>query len=98
MNAEQFNISTVRAFKAKKDWWKLFEGKRFIDVNEPEDGEFDILGVMYIPTTAHSVCKEDRYEIICFSKRLYICTASVIYFPSLKYVGKAKHKVVCAKN
>jgi len=53
---------------------------------------------MYIPTTAHSVCKEDRYEIICFSKRLYICTASVIYFPSLKYVGKAKHKVVCAKN
>jgi len=94
MTVEQFNQATAKAFRDKKEWWKIFEGKRFINLNEPEDGEFDILRILYIPTTSHSISREDVYQIIYFSKSLSVSTASVIYFPSLKYVGKSKHKVV----
>jgi len=94
MTEQRFYNSVAKAITAKREWWKLYEGKRFLNLNEPEDGSFDILRVLYNPTTPQSVCKEDRYEIIYVSKILSVSTASVGYFPSLKYIGKAKHKVV----
>ena len=85
---------------------KEFTRTRVINLNEEEEGRFDILQVNFYPGRpglaygyrAQDYVKyftsNDMWHLICArKKRLYCITCSVLLFTNLKVVGNAKHKL-----
>ena len=76
---------------------KKFQNKHVIDLNEEEDGSFDILRVMYYKADPPATtAKKDYWQLITYDndRKLSICTCSELYFGSLKILGEAKNKVI----
>ena len=77
---------------------KNFKNKCVLDMNEVDDGEFDILEIIHHKATKHTTHKENYWYLITAKNgRLSYITCSILLFGALKVLGKAKHKIVKVK-
>ena len=64
-----------------------FIGKHVIDMNETDDGSFDILQIQI-------TSEKNIYQAIAYGNYgLYIITCSELFFRSIKVIGKSMYEV-----
>lgn len=74
-------------------------GKRVVDVNEEEDGPFEIVAIFYKPSGKQYTVKEETWEVITYND--IFNSFGFVYTPrkehlegGLKVIGESKNKMV----